>query len=260
MTPHRADPDSLPLAGRVALVTGGGQGIGRAIAVRLADGGADIVILERKAETISEAVAAVEAAGRRALGLTVDIAEADGVNEAVAAALDRFDRVDILVNNAAAHRLAKVYDLSVADWDRMIAVCLSGAFYVTRAVLPGMRAAGWGRIVNISSSAATRTGATVVYGVAKLALERLTIGLAHELAESGISANAIRLNHAVDTPTARTWFGRADPSWWPPEAMAETVWHIVRQDAAFTGRIVAVEDLASSVPAVARLIAPTAAT
>jgi NAD(P)-dependent dehydrogenase (short-subunit alcohol dehydrogenase family) len=152
--------------------------------------------------------------------------------------------------------MGKIHALSVADWDRMIQVCLSGAFYVTRAALPAMMAARWGRIINISSSAATRSGATVVYGTAKLGLERLTIGLAQELAEYGIAANAIRLNHAVDTPSARSWFGGADPSWWPPEAMAETTLHLALQEVSFTGQVVAVEELAREVPAIARLINP----
>lgn len=241
-----------PLDGQLAIITGGGQGIGRAIAVRLAQQGAAIVIAERKQSTIPEAVAAVEAVGGQAWGYTVDVGDADQVEQMAQQALALRGRVDILVNNAAGHKMGKIYELSVADWDRMVRVCLSGAFYTGRAVLPAMMAARSGRIINISSSAATRPGATVVYGVAKLGLERLTVGWSQELAEFGIAANAIRLNHAVDTPSARTWFGGGDPSWWPPEAMAETVWHLVQQDVGFTGQVVAVEELAKTVPEIAR--------
>jgi NAD(P)-dependent dehydrogenase (short-subunit alcohol dehydrogenase family) len=242
---------SEDLVGRVALVTGGGQGIGRAIAVRLASAGCDIAVGERRAETVPDVLAAVRALGRRAIGQVMDVSRPDEAEALVRATLAEFGRLDLVVNNAAAHKSAKIYELSVEDWDRIMRVCLDGPFYVTRAALPAMLEARRGHIVNISSSAATSSGGTVAYGAAKLGMERLTTGLAQELAEFGIVANAIRLDHGTDTPTAREWYGHVDPAWWPPEVMAELVYHLAVEGNALTGQVLLASELARRVPAAA---------
>ena len=181
------------LVGRVALVTGGSRGIGRAIAIALAEAGADVVVnFARQAEAGETAAASVRQLGRRSIAVGADVSDAAQVEAMMATAAEQLGAVDILVNNAGLALTRGLDDLTEADFDRTIAVNLKSVFLCTRAVLPSMRARKWGRIVNISSGAARGTGAIGVhYNASKAGMEGLTRGYAARLVRDGITVNAV---------------------------------------------------------------------
>jgi 3-oxoacyl-[acyl-carrier protein] reductase len=185
--------EEMGLGGRKALVTGGGRGIGRAIALALAHGGADVAINYHERAGDAGAVAeAVRRLGRRALAVQADVSD----STAVAALVGRVERelgpIDILINNAGVALRRELDDLTEDDFDRTIAVNLKSAFLCTQAVLVGMRARRWGRIVNISSGAARGAGVVGVhYNASKAGLEGLTRGYAARLVKDGITVNAV---------------------------------------------------------------------
>ena len=147
------------LAGRVALVTGASRGIGRAIALALAGAGADVVVnCRERVRSAEEAADAVRAKGRRALAIAADVSDARAVEGMVRSAEAELGPVDVLVNNAGVAIPRDLDELTEEEFDRTLAVNLKGAFLCARAVLPGMRARRWGRIVNISSGAARGAG------------------------------------------------------------------------------------------------------
>jgi 3-oxoacyl-[acyl-carrier protein] reductase len=178
---------------RVALVTGGSRGIGRAIALALAEAGASVAVgfRERAAEA-AETVDAIRAAGGRAVAVGADVSVRPAVEAMARLAQAELGPIDVLVNNAGAATLRGLDDLTEEAFDRTIAVNLKSAFLCISAVLPGMRARRWGRIVNISSTAARGGGAVGVhYNAAKAGLEGLTRGYASRLAPEGVTVNAV---------------------------------------------------------------------
>jgi 3-oxoacyl-[acyl-carrier protein] reductase len=178
---------------KVALVTGASRGIGRAAALALAAAGADVAVnyRERSAEA-GEVVAAIRASGRRALAVAADVSDSDAVVGMMSRIEDELGTVDVLVNNAGVAIIRGVDDLTEAEFDLTLAVNLKSAFLCTQAVLPGMRARGWGRIVNISSGAARGAGGIGVhYNASKAGLEGLTRGYAARLVKQGITVNAV---------------------------------------------------------------------
>jgi len=182
------------LSGRVALVTGAAGGIGRATALMLADMGAELVVLDLKEAELAETASALISRGRRVHTIPRDIRERDAVAAAIAAADAQFGGIDILVNNAGVG-LAGPPELEAiedADFDRMFAVHVTGAFVCARAVVPGMKARGWGRIVNIASNRG-QVGHTdgSHYSAAKGALIAAAKSWARELAPHGILVNAV---------------------------------------------------------------------
>jgi 3-oxoacyl-[acyl-carrier protein] reductase len=181
------------LQGRVALVTGASRGIGRAIAVALARAGADVAINYRaQAEAARQVQAEVQAAGRRALVVQADVSRAADVQRLVAAVEAGLGPAEVLINNAGVARRQALEDISEADWDETLAINLKSVFLVTQAVLPSMRQRGWGRIVNISSGAASTGGVVGLhYTASKAGMEGLTRAYAARLAKRGITVNTV---------------------------------------------------------------------
>ncbi len=207
-------------ANKKAVVTGGSRGIGRAAALELARRGADVAFIYRSRDDEAEATAAqIRALGRQALVLKTDLAQAGEVSAAVDRAASEFGRLDVLVHAAGAmgawHETA---ELSVADWDRYLAVDLSGAFYAVRAVLPRLRQAGGGAIVAVSSIAAQMCQPRNVQGAAaKAGLEAMIRVVAREEGHRGIRANAIAIG-LTDTD-----MGRAALAQWGPQTSERIV-------------------------------------
>ncbi len=180
------------LTGRIALVTGGGRGIGRSVALSLASAGADVAVTARSSKELDETAAAIRALGRRAESIVCDVSERTQVDAMVARVRTALGDPLILVNNAGIAASAKLTDTTDEMWDRMLRVNASSAFYCTRAVLPLMLAAKWGRIVNMASVAG-RAGAPYIaaYTASKHALLGLTRAVAAEVASRGITVNAV---------------------------------------------------------------------
>ena len=202
------------LDARVALITGGGRGFGRAIALAFADEGADVVVNYRaNAAAAAEVTAALEKRGRRAMTVKADVGEAAEVQALVDATLSRFGRLDILVNNAGIMDRGLFADVPVASYARMFATNVTGTMLCTRAVLPTMIERRYGRIVNLSSQlarAGVGTGGFAAYAATKGAIEAFTRSIAHEVGEHGITVNAIApggidtdMSRAVMTPEYR---------------------------------------------------------
>jgi meso-butanediol dehydrogenase / (S,S)-butanediol dehydrogenase / diacetyl reductase len=181
-----------PLAGRVALVTGGGRGIGRAIVLALARAGADVAVTARTVPEIEAVAAEVSALGRRTHFFPLDVSDRAGVAAAPKEVEARLGPVDVLVNNAAIHQSAPVQRIDDAQWDAILAVDLTAPFLLTRACLPSMYERRFGRVVNVASVAG-RTGIKygAAYAAAKHGLVGFTRSLALEAAKKGVTANAI---------------------------------------------------------------------
>ena len=185
--------DSTPLKGKVALVTGAGRNIGRAIALALADAGAKVAVNVRANRDEGQAVVnEITARGGDALLVAADVTQRADVDAMIATIAKRFGRLDIVVNNAAIRHDAAFADLPYADWRAAQSVCVDGAFHCTQAALPLLRGSGAGTVINIGGLTA-HTGASKRAHVvtAKAALGGLTRALAHELAEFGITVNCV---------------------------------------------------------------------
>ena len=183
----------MELTARIALVTGGSRGIGRAIALALADAGSAVAVNCRERVQEAERVAeTIRSTGGRAIAVPADVSRRQPVADMIARIEHALGPVDILVNNAGIAIPRGLDDLREEDFDRTIAVNLKSAFLCTEAVLPGMRARQWGRIVNISSGAARGAGGIGVhYNASKAGLEGLMRGYAARLAKEGITVNAV---------------------------------------------------------------------
>jgi 3-oxoacyl-[acyl-carrier protein] reductase len=181
------------LAGKVALVTGASRGIGRAIAIALAEAGAAVAVNYRAQEAAAQDTCeAIRRSGARALAVKADVSRAQAVARMHAAIEPNLGPVDILVNNAGIVSNTPLADLTEADWDEMLAVNLKSAFLVTQQVLAGMRSRTWGRIIFISSVAAQTGGITGPhYAASKAGLLGLTHSYARHLFKEGVTVNAI---------------------------------------------------------------------
>jgi NAD(P)-dependent dehydrogenase (short-subunit alcohol dehydrogenase family) len=189
------------LSGKTAIVTGAGQGIGKAIAITLAKAGADIVAGELVKERIAGTLAEVEKLQRKALGVQFDVRDRGQVDNLVAEAMKKFGKIDIVVNNAGNDIVRDLVDMSDEEWDFQINVNLRGPFYMCRSALPHMIKAGnGGAIVNIASIAGYISypkGAA--YAAAKAGVMGMTRALASEVAKHKIRVNAVAPG-AIDTP------------------------------------------------------------
>lgn len=194
----------MGLTGKSALVTGAGKGIGKAIALALAKEGARVVVVARTRSDIEEVAQQILRMGGDAIAIQADVSSEGDVARLVTEATKRFQRIDVLVNNAAITLpYRRLLDVSIADWDRVLAVNLTSAFLTMKAVLPGMIALRSGKIINIGSVGA-RHGAAgrSAYRAAKAALMSLTESVAAEVKEFGIDVNAI-CPGPTDTPMQR---------------------------------------------------------
>src|SRR5579863_4799532 len=191
------------LKGRIALVTGASQGIGRACAIELARAGATVALAARNEGKLAEVAAEIAAAGGQAAAFALDVASEDSIKSGAKAVLDRFGKVEILVNNAGITRDTLVLRMKRADWDDVLSTNLTGAFLLTQAVLGPMLRNRWGRIVNISSVVG-RTGQAgqVNYAASKAGLIGLTRSLAREVASRGITVNAVAPGYIETSMTA----------------------------------------------------------
>lgn len=235
------------LKNRVALVTGGSRGIGKAVALALAEAGAAVAVNYRErseeAETVAETIGR---GGGRAAAFRADVSLGVAVQAMVRDVERRLGAIDILVNNAGMAEVRGLDDITEEDFDRSLAVNLKSAFLCTQAVLPGMRARRWGRVINISSIGARigSGGVSVAYAAAKAGMEGLTRGYALRLAAEGVTVNAVAPG-LIDTDmgkplieagvTNRIPVGRAGKG----EEIAQAVLSLV-SNAFITGQTIAV--------------------
>lgn len=205
------------LEGKGAVVTGGGRGIGAAIARHLARNGAGVVVAARTEEEINAVAVELRDDGLQAWPWICDVTDPEAVERMAEAAVERLGQVDILVNNAGVAISAPLHAQSLEGWNRMMAVNATGTFLVTRALAPPMAERGWGRVVNIASTAA-RTGNRYVsaYAASKHAVLGFTRCVAAELAEAGVTVNAVcpgyvdsdMTRQTVERIVAKTGMGR----------------------------------------------------
>jgi 3-oxoacyl-[acyl-carrier protein] reductase len=185
----------------IYILTGAARGIGAAIAGRLAEDGHDLAIVDLDADACADTVATVEATGRRAIAVAADVADEAAVLAAVDEIAARLGPPTVLVNNAGILRDRTLAKMTLDDWQSVIDVNLRSVFLLCRAVLPHMRAARWGRIVNLSSIAALGALGEANYAAAKAGVQGLTKTLAIELGRHGITANAVAPGFVVTDMT-----------------------------------------------------------
>lgn len=191
-------------APRVAVVTGAARGLGAATAVRLAEDGYAVAVLDLDESTCKDTVDRITAAGGRALAVGADVSDADQVQAAVDRVAAELGAPVVLVNNAGVLRDNLLFKMSESDWDTVMNVHLRGAFLMTRAVQKHMVDAGFGRIVNLSSSSAQGNRGQANYSAAKAGLQGFTKTLAIELGKFGITANAVAPGFIATDMTAAT--------------------------------------------------------
>ena len=201
---------SCELSGKVAIVTGAGRNIGRAIALALADAGAAILVNARESRAEADSVAAeIAAAGGQALAHIGNVADEKAVRAMADTALAAFGRIDILVNNAALRREKPFAEMDYSEWREILDVTLDGAFHCTKACLPALRASGAATIVNIGGLSAHTGAAHRAHVVtAKAGIVGLTRALAHDLAADGITVNCV-VPGLIGTPRPK---GQAEPA------------------------------------------------
>ena len=241
-------------AERTAIVTGGGSGIGLAITERLASEGLAVAVFDRDGESAEAAAAKIEASGGTAIGVTVDVTDRAQVDAGVEEVRSRLDRATVLVNNAGLQGFDSFLKIGAELWNRILDVNLTGTFNCCQAVVPDMIEAGWGRIVNISSSSAHGGQPFMThYVAAKAGVIGFTKALALELGPKGITVNTIPPGF-IDTPMLRAseskgYLGNVDDvvARTPvrrigrPEDIAATCAFLVREEASYiTGQVIGV--------------------
>jgi len=193
LSPRLPAPIPDELAGRTAIVTGAGRGMGRSAAMRLVAAGASVVVNDLVAKDAQTTAEKLNSAGGRALAVAGDVADSAAVDLLIERSTDEYGQISILVNAAGILRRTAVFDMDESEWDLVLKVNLKGTFLPSRAVLPSMRRSGWGRIVNFSSTAGktTSTLGGAHYTASKHAVLGLTRHMAMEEAAHGITVNAV---------------------------------------------------------------------
>ena len=180
------------LNGRVAVVTGGGRGIGRCIAEFLAAEGADVAVVDKDKEAAGRVAGSISSADVKAISVCADVSREDDVRSMMKTVMFTFSRVDILINNAGYPKYRRVVDMNQEEWEEILRVNLTGTFLCTRAALPAMMKGGFGRIINIASQLGLIGAAEMAhYSAAKAGVIGFTKALAREVAEFGITVNAV---------------------------------------------------------------------
>jgi len=196
----------MGLLGKVALITGASQGIGKTCAQALAKEGCNVVICARRKEALDKAVEEIKTEGTEVLGVQADVAKAEDIANLVAKTLEKFGHIDILVNNAGFFPIKMFEEMSQEEWQRVIDINLTGTFLVTKAVYGHMADQGEGKIINITSAAGRVGGAGLVhYSAAKAGVIGFTRALAREAAQAGIQVNAMAPG-IIETDTAKATF------------------------------------------------------
>ncbi|WP_295838333.1 SDR family oxidoreductase [uncultured Microbacterium sp.] len=217
-----SNADLFDVSDRLALVTGSSRGLGRALALTLARGGARLIVHGRDEAAVEQTRAEVEElSGRPAHAVTFDVTDAAVVENVVGEMLAEVGTPDILVNNAGVQRRAPIHEFAVSDWDDIVAANLSGVFYVSRFVTPAMVARGSGKVVNVASVQSRLARQTIApYSATKGGVAQLTAGMAADLARFGIQVNALspgyfatEMNRAlVDDPAFTRWLEQRTPA------------------------------------------------
>jgi len=189
---------------RIAIITGGARGIGAATAIRLAEDGYVVAVLDLDPEHCSGTVEAITDRGGESLAIGVDVSDESSVAEAMEAVVSGLGEPTILVNNAGILRDNLLFKMTTADWDAVLGVHLRGAFLMSRAVQSYMRDAGFGRIVNLSSTSASGNRGQANYAAAKAGMQGLTKTLAIELGRFGVTVNAVAPGFIQTDMTAAT--------------------------------------------------------
>lgn len=210
------------LSGRVVVIAGATGGLGSAVVREFAQTEARLVLVGRSPERLGRLAEEIEGLAERALLASADVTQEADVQRMVQAALDRWGRLDVLLNTVGGWSGGKpVQEITPEEWDRMMALNLRSAFLLSRAVLPPMLKSGWGRIVHVASrTAVAPRPQQAAYAVSKMGLITLTEAIAAELKGTGVTANVI-LPSIIDTPANRRMMPKADPATWaPPEQIA----------------------------------------
>jgi meso-butanediol dehydrogenase / (S,S)-butanediol dehydrogenase / diacetyl reductase len=238
---------------RVAIVTGGGSGIGAATAQLLAAHGLTVALVGRRRESLDAVRAEIEALDGRAVAVPADLAERGAPWEIVDAVLAQTGRLDVIVNNAASFKLRPFDEVTVEEFDDHLAVNVRAAYFLAQAALPSLQASPAAVVVNVSSAAAAMyRRRQTLYGLTKAALEHLTMNLAAELAPDRIRVACVRpgpvateIHNAVADPQARlAELGRLVPLGrvGEPEEIARWIWHLVERDAEWvTGTVLSID-------------------
>jgi gluconate 5-dehydrogenase len=202
------------LSGKVALVTGASSGIGRMMAATLAEGGASVVLLARDSARLEEATRQIERSGGRAYALRCDVSARGQLDAAADDAATAFGTPDILVNAAGVNPRPLVENITRETWDEVMAVNVDAAFFLAQRLAPGMRARGWGRIINLSSQQAIRAfNNSGAYGVSKGAISAMTRGLAEAWSRDGVTCNAIAPGYVPTGMTSAVFDGGERERW-----------------------------------------------